>query len=211
MNESTVIDPQNTEMAEESDTQTQEAAEAAVSDTAQANSEFSGEGGCETKADETDAWNVRMPDDPNADPDPGSDTAAHTNEADGLDELRGELKILKDAFAARAAQLERAEREYGEFSSLYPSISLSDLPDGVWRDVESGIPLAAAYALSERRREMLQRSAEQSNRQNTERSAGGVSGVPVDYFSPDEVNKMSRADVRSHFSAILESMKTWKN
>lgn len=211
MNESsTFIDDQNAEMAEARDTETPEAAEAAVSDLAQADPESTEKGGA--KADEMAEAEKEagMSDDSRADPDSDPDAAHRAVEADGLDELRSELKLLREAVASHAAQLSRTEREYGEFASLYPDTTLSDVPDSVWLDVEKGIPLAAAYALEERRRILLRAKAEESNRLNLLRSAGGCHGTPPEYFTPDEVRGMSQTDIRKHFSTILESMKSWK-
>ena len=211
MNESnTCINDQNTDVAEACDTTSQEAAEAAVQDSAQTDPESPREEGAETDAMEKACEEAGVPDDPGADPDSDPDATDRTVEADGLDELRSELKSLREALASQTAQLNRTEREYGEFANLYPDVKLSEIPDSVWLDVEHGTPLAAAYALEERRRALLRAKAEESNQQNLLRTAGSCHGAPSGYFSPEEVRRMSQTDIRKHFSAILESMKTWK-
>ncbi len=212
MNESeAVIIDQNTDVAEESCPTSQEAAEAAVQDLAETDPAPDPDGsGDEAPTDEAVVEEAGISDDPPADPDPDPDTASDPAEANGLDELRGELKRLREELAARDAVHQRAEREYADFSALYPDTPLSEIPDSVWQNVEQGVPLAAAYALAERRRQVLRMKAEESNRENLLRSSGKHAPTPTYYFSPDEVRSMSQSEVRANFSAILESMKTWK-
>ncbi len=105
---------------------------------------------------------------------------------------------------------ERADREYDEFKSLFPEMSVSDLPDSVRESVRAGIPLCAACALYERRRAAALAEAERANAENRERSfALHSDGGNGSYFTPDEVKEMSSAEVRKNYKRIIESMNHW--
>ena len=103
---------------------------------------------------------------------------------------------------------EKSEREY--FCRVFPGVNPDSLPDEVISQKESGIPLAAAYALYERIRENELRAAAEANRRNAENINGSVSGHQGEaFFSADEVRKMSSDQVRKNFPGILRSMKHW--
>ena len=76
--------------------------------------------------------------------------------------------------------------------------------------VKSGIPLAAAYALAERRRQMTALRAAESNQSNRARSSGGVKCTQNEFFTPEEVRTMSQGEVRANLSKIMRSMKKWR-
>ncbi len=144
----------------------------------------------------------------NSDPDPVA--AVEEAAADGgVEQLRDELKRLREVLAERDAFFERIGRECEEFGSLYPDTALSSLPDRVWEDVKRGIPVAAAFALSERRRAVRNATAAKSNLENNERSSGALTPTEVEYFSPSEVRAMSQAEVRANYQKIMRSMQKW--
>ena len=124
-------------------------------------------------------------------------------------ELREELKEIKAQLASRDAARRRAEGEYEEFRALYPGIPLSSLPDSVWEDIQSGVPLAAAFALAERRRTLLEESARAQNRENKKRAPSGLEGTETPYFSPAEVRAMTPEEVRNQYDKIIASMQKW--
>ena len=129
-----------------------------------------------------------------------------------LEHLRSELKHLREELAlrdSRANQEKRATREYDEFCSLYPDVPVSTLSPAVWQDVEKGTPLAAAYALAEKRKAVSLRKAMESNTNNRTRSAGAVSNAESIEFSPAEVRAMSSQEVRANLSKIMRSMQKW--
>lgn len=127
-----------------------------------------------------------------------------------LERLRTEIGELRRELEERREAAERMEREIGEFSRLFPTADLNGLPDTVCNDVRAGVPLAAAYALYEKRREAQQIAAQKQNELNRELSTGPVGKRPDDsFFTPDEVRAMSRGEVRANYSKILESMKKW--
>ncbi len=105
---------------------------------------------------------------------------------------------------------ERADREYDEFTQLFPEMSLSELPDSVVEGVQSGLTLCAACALYERRRDRALVEAERANDENRERSFVLHSDGGNDpYFSQDEVREMSPGEVHKNYKKIIESMNHW--
>ena len=105
---------------------------------------------------------------------------------------------------------ERISNEYAEFKSLFPGVSVSELPDSVLSSIKNGVPLSAAYALYERRRAMSEDIASGVNKKNRELSFAVKNGKTSEtYFSPDEVRQMSPSEVRSNYSKILDSMSHW--
>lgn len=143
--------------------------------------------------------------DPDLDPEP-----APSDEKDGLEQLRSELNQLRSELSARNQFFEKIDSEYEEFRALYPETLISNIPDSVWKDVENGVPIAAAYALAERRRILNEQKAAESNLVNKRRSAGAIEGSEVDFFSPSEVRAMSQAEVRENYQKIMRSMQKWR-
>ena len=109
-----------------------------------------------------------------------------------------------------AERLETATSRYGEVKdllALYPDLRLAQIPEEVW---QSPLPMAAAYAVYRRRAERDVELAEQENRRNRERAAGGIRQSTEIYYSPDEVRRMTQKEVRSNYDAILRSMQKWR-
>lgn len=105
---------------------------------------------------------------------------------------------------------ERADREYDEFRSLFPQMTLSELPDSVRDSVREGVPLLAAAALYELRRIRAAEAAAAANAANTELSFALEKRGDADvFFSPEEVREMSASEVRSNYKKIIESMNHW--
>ena len=104
----------------------------------------------------------------------------------------------------------RREADYAEFRSLYPDLSLASLPDSVWEDVSRGIPLSAAVAISQRRRELTEKQAEETNRKNGSRDCGAIGSPTSDFFSAREVRAMTPAEVRENYKKIMLSMPKWQ-
>ena len=124
--------------------------------------------------------------------------------------LKAELDTLKKELEESRAFYSRLEVECSEFSELYPDVRLSSLPDSIWQSVKSGVPLAAAYALEERRAAIRTMHAERVNGENRNMSSGSLSpDSRNDYFSPSEVKAMSAAEVRANYTKIISSMSKW--
>lgn len=152
---------------------------------------------------------LALSDDPLPHSDPVDPAPALQTAESELEQLRGELKSLREQLSSRDAMFSRLGKECEEFGVLYPDHTLSDLPDAVWEDVRRGVPLAAAFALSERRRVLTEQKAQDSNAANNRCSSGSLEATNPNYFSPAEVRAMTPAQVREHYHQIMLSMSRW--
>lgn len=133
-----------------------------------------------------------------------------SNLEEELKELRKKNEELEREISQRKAMSERLEREISEFSDIFPETALSEIPDDVWTEVKSGLPLSAAYARHERKRTMGERKIAQANTVARDLSSGPIKNGGGDYYyTPDEVRKMSAAEVKKNYSHIINSMKHW--
>ncbi len=158
-----------------------------------------------------EAPSISDPNVQNSDPDPDPDSPADPEMSAGseLAELRSQLNSLRDELTRERAFWARLGAECEEFQTLYPDTPLSDLTDGVWEDVRRGIPISAAFALAEKRRNHTLSLAQKSNLENKQRSSGALRATESDYFSPNEVRAMSRDEIRQNYQKIMSSMKSW--
>lgn len=145
--------------------------------------------------------------------DPTEEAANDTTDSDGQEEiasLRAEIASLTEALRKKSAEADMIRGQLGEFSELFPDVSPEDVPEEVWENAASAGSLAAAYALYHRRREMRLGRVRELNRRNADASTGKV-GVDSakEFFTPDEVRAMSREEVHTNYSKILDSMKKW--
>ena len=141
------------------------------------------------------------------------DTTQNSDEdapVESIESLREEIVNLKRLIAEREKERDRMMEQLGEFSEVYPEMTLESIPTEVWNSVRGGVPLAAAYALYEKKTSVHTEFAEKVNSRNAERSSGAV-GRECDclYYSPDEVRQMSSKEVKQKYNIIIESMKKW--
>ncbi len=121
-----------------------------------------------------------------------------------------EIAQLKERLDRAEKERSRIAGEIAEFRTLYPDVSPDSLSASVWDAFSRGVPLAASFALEERYRARaaeLAKATNERNRENASPSAGST--VPTGFYSPDEVRAMSSPEVRTHYAAILDSMKHW--
>lgn len=134
------------------------------------------------------------------------DPAAPASVDEELAALRAEAEALRAELAAER----RVSVELREFCSLYPEADTGAIPDAVWEKVKGGIPLAAAYALHERRQFCAKQAAEAAQADGKARSSGALEGGMGEMpFTPKEVRAMSPEEVRRNYTAIIDSMKRW--
>ena len=152
---------------------------------------------------------LELPADPVQDPD--SDPAAdiESDPSDAMEQLRAELTHLRSELAKKDRYWQRIGGEYEEFHTLYPDVSIASLPDGVWEAVERGVPIAAAYALAEKKRLYTEEAAAKQNADNKARTSGALESPETDFYSPAEVRAMKPAEVRKNIEKIRRSMKSW--
>lgn len=127
--------------------------------------------------------------------------------------LQGEIERLRGEIA-RLEELKRAQNrilaEIGDFVALFPDTPIENIPDTVWESVKLGTPLAAAYALYEKRMVAEAKRIAEINAKNAKRSPGAAGkDTAGEYFSPEDVRRMSRAEVHANYSKIKDSMKKW--
>ena len=146
-----------------------------------------------------------------------TEETSETEETDGVEELRAQKLLLEGEIAAldslleqKRAEVDRHAREYAEFKELYPSVELSTLDPEVVASAEAGVPLAAAYALYEKKLAVRAEAAKAHNKATRESGFGSVGkNTASEFFSPDEVRAMSADEVHANYQKILRSMKSW--
>ena len=132
---------------------------------------------------------------------------------DNTDALKEEILFLKQQISELEAAKKEQERMLGEISdlhALFPEADLEEIPESVWESVKKGCSLPAAYALYQRRAQAEAERIAKINSKNASSSPGTAGkNTANEYFSPDEVRKMSSAEVHANYSKIKESMKKW--
>ena len=125
---------------------------------------------------------------------------------DTISSLKGRISELE---RTRDSQ-EKMLGQLSDFVELFPSVNIDSIPESVWNSVKSGTSLAAAYALYEKRVAAENMRIEKINSLNSLKSAGAAGkNTAAEFFTPDDVRKMSPAEVRANFSKIKKSMTKW--
>lgn len=127
-----------------------------------------------------------------------------------IEALNARIWELEELLAQREAVADRMMRECEEFESYFPEVTLRQVPDEVWNRVQSGIPLAAAYALYERGVRNRAQAAQEQNARNAAHLPTATASAESRYFSPAQVRAMSRREVRENYDRIFESMRHWQ-
>ena len=149
--------------------------------------------------------------------DADKEPAAEENELEAdmqtIDALKAEIEHLKEQIE-KLEELKRAQNrilaEIGDFVALVPEIPIEEIPDTVWESVKQGAPLAASYALYEKRMVAEAKRIAEINAKNAKKSPGAAGkDTAGEYFSPEDVRRMSRAEVHANYSKIKDSMKKW--
>lgn len=156
--------------------------------------------------------------DPQTDPPYSDDLADHTlgvsreeeqrqDEAERVSPSAESNYTEEEPGGAEQIARRKAREELYAFYELFPNVRFAEIPASV---LGSELPLAAAYALYEKQQLRIREAAEAENRKNRERSAGRISDGEDAHFTPEEVRRMTRSEVRANYTAILRSMKRWK-
>ena len=123
-----------------------------------------------------------------------------------INTLRSELDELqrtKDEFL-------KTEAEKNELLSLFPNANTDSLPDGVVEEMKKGLPMAAAYALYERKQYVRSKEIDTHNDSTKKSGFGKIrTESTVEFFSPSEVRAMSKSEVKKNYKRIIQSMKSW--
>lgn len=127
-----------------------------------------------------------------------------------LNEKILELSKELDSYKQAKERQDRIAEQLNEFSELFPNIAPKAIPAEVWESVQRGNTLVAAYAVYEKRIAEAAKRIEQINARNAGLSAGAAGkNASNEFFSADEVRKMSPAEVRANFAKIRRSMEKW--
>ena len=137
-------------------------------------------------------------------------SAEKNDGASELEELRQQVKALSEELKRKNEEAEKISAELGEFNSLFPDVSINNVPEEVWLKVREGNSLTAAYAVYYRQCQLRDEQTKLINQKNASLSAGSAGEhTSPEYFTPDEVRKMSQGEVRANYKKILNSMKKW--
>lgn len=135
------------------------------------------------------------------------------------DEVIPELVEARKVKEATNAQ-KQLEQVYQEFLSAYPDVEGKDIPDEVWKQVDLGKSLVDAYMAYENKL-LKQQLSEISGKQqkadklaeNRALSTGSVTGMAdgagSTYFTPEQVETMSRDEINRNWNIIMDSQKRW--
>lgn len=115
---------------------------------------------------------------------------------------------------------ERRKSEFAAFGQMYPDVDPNSIPVEVWDGFTKGKSLADAYApvkIQQLQQEIAELrkglTIQQKDAANAQTSTGAVTGqgeVPAGFFTEEQVDNMTQAEVNKHYSKVIESMKYWK-
>lgn len=145
------------------------------------------------------------------------DGTPEAQKADADDSAIAALKEEIEALRAEITALEQLKKnqdrilsELADFAALFPEVAVDEIPEEVWEAVRKGTSLTASFALYEKRKAAEAVRIANVNAKNASRSPGAAgTDTASEYFSPDDVRRMSRAEVHANYSKIKESMKKW--
>ncbi len=137
-------------------------------------------------------------------------------------ELLALMTAQEEALEEESDQVEEAEEESLSpeakmqaditlFHSLFPDVKAQDIPKEVWDSVEEGESLAASYSLYAVKTFREEERIRKVNEENDKKAAPRVQSDPggEEYFSPEAVKQMTRAEIRKNYNKILTSMEKW--
>ena len=125
-------------------------------------------------------------------------------------ELKAEIDKLRAEIDGIGAKRAAFISEIKEFAEIFGADNVSNIPDEVWESTNRGVPLAAAYALYEKKAAQRAEMTERVNKKNESMSAGAIKNATnPEFFSPTEVRAMSAKEVKKNYNRIIESMKKW--
>ncbi|MBR6529967.1 MAG: hypothetical protein IKT43_00940 [Clostridia bacterium] len=118
---------------------------------------------------------------------------------------------VKNAATPPLSEEERMTQDISTLRSLFPALTPEEIPDEVWEKVSGGESLAASYALYFLTQLKEKERIETLNRENEQKALPRIKNDQAgeEYYSPEAVKKMSAADVRKNYAAILKSMDSW--
>lgn len=143
--------------------------------------------------------------------------------ASGGDPVTDYARARADDQRAREDQRRWYEEDRAAFERAHPEVKLSDLlADGDFADYAEGKvgkrPLSEIYDGYTRMQQRYSQAAEEKAAQalaNARASAGSIAGsggaAEPDFFTEEQVRKMSQAEVHKNYEKIMKSMEKWKS
>ncbi|MBO7310737.1 MAG: hypothetical protein J6U86_05025 [Clostridia bacterium] len=120
--------------------------------------------------------------------------------------LNEEIRILNQRLTQKQERESLMGIQIEEFTRDFPEVDLKSIPEEVFDGMRSGNSLASSYALYKIRADRIS----EQNQKNAYRSSGRIGkSAASEYFSADEVRKMSPSEVKANYTKIIESMKKW--
>lgn len=126
-----------------------------------------------------------------------------------------ESRKFREQWEAEQAQKQQEElqrMEFMDFFQNYPDVKPEEIPQEVWERNTQGVPLKYAYMEYELKHLKDRLGKFEKNDSNSQSTAGSVTGQGAPegaFFTREQVEKMSTAEVNRHWQAINESMKRW--
>lgn len=119
-----------------------------------------------------------------------------------------ELELLKK----EKEQKERISKEIDRLWEMFPDFTLEQAPDELWELVQGGESLLGAYCILLAKANLEEQKANEKNQENSQKTPPPVknSGDANQYFSREQVEKMTRDQVKKNYKQIIDSMKHWK-
>ena len=129
-----------------------------------------------------------------------------------------QVERQQETIRTQSQHQERVQKDVNEFVAAYPKVTMNDIPPEVFELAEKGeISLLDAYnrvVLPKKLTELQQAmEVKKKNQENANSNPGSVTGggnIPAGFFTKEQVERMSQADVRKNLDAILASQKQWK-
>ena len=142
---------------------------------------------------------------------PSFDTAELPEEV--VAQLEQAKTLRKESRDAKKKEQDAAKRkeDIAAFRKQFPEVKGSEIPDTVWEEVAGGMDLLHAYAFYLLTKDTDGDRASAVNEDNSARSAAATGdGSTEPSFTREQVEKMSRGDVKKNYKNILRSMSKWK-
>lgn len=134
-----------------------------------------------------------------------------------------EGKKFREKYESKEQQDKAKDKQASDFKAFYeayPTIDAKDVPQSVWTEYANGKDLVDSYARHENAslKQKLadlekQKQVEQQNKENAEAATGSVVGqgsAIVANFTREQVEAMSKEDMKKNYAAVVASMKAWK-
>ncbi len=120
--------------------------------------------------------------------------------------LNEQIRTLTQKLTEKEQRESFMSMQLSEFCENFPDVDVRKIPDEVFDGMKEGNSLSSSYALYKVKADRI---AEQ-NQKNAYRSTGRIGKTSSsEYFSADEVKKMSPSEVKANYTKIIESMKKW--